>query len=203
LSDFWLGATAFVAPSRRIIQVEMVRFSYSRTGVGRKHYLNEQDVRVLLSRIPSEVWAGLRAVHFNDRGFGCRVLGYVNGGRREIAICALPQRVSLTRFWACRSPREFGARRGRQWPELAVRRFMLYDVFLHELGHLQLVDPKARRPRRRFASETRSQEFADCWRRKLWSSRFDHPDPIHNPPSSKELEQIEADPVPTNVARTT
>ena len=54
-----------------------------------------------------------------------------------IAICALPRRVSLTRFLRHRrqSPREFGARRGAQWPILAVKRFMLYDVFLHELGH--------------------------------------------------------------------
>jgi len=182
--------------------VESVCFSYARTSAGRKHYLHEQDVRVLLSRIPSEVWARLRSVHFNDRGIGCRRLGYVNGGHREIAICALPQHVSLTRCWACRSPREFGAIRGRQWPELAVRRFMLYEVLLHELGHLQLVDPRARRPRRRFAHETKAQEFADFWRRKLWSSTFDHPDPVHNPPSSEELERIETDPVPKGVART-
>jgi tetratricopeptide (TPR) repeat protein len=40
---------------------------------------------------------------------------------------------------------------------------MLYDVFLHELGHIQVVDRKAKSTRRRFASETRAQEFAEHW----------------------------------------
>jgi hypothetical protein len=173
--------------------VARIHFSYTGTGGGRRHSVNAADVQVLLSRIPEEIWASLRAVHFNDRGIGCRVLGYVNRGRREIAICALPPRVSLARFLVRRSPQEFGALRGRQWPELAVRRFMLYEVFLHELGHLQAVDPKARRPQRRFAGETKAQEFANFWRRKLWSSTFDHPDPVHNPPSSDEHDRIESD----------
>lgn len=170
-----------------------IRFTYAKTGGARRHSVNAEEVQVLLSRIPEELWATLRAVHFNDRGVGCRVLGYVNRGRREIAICALPPRVSLTKFWACHSPEEFGARRGRQWPELAVRRFMLYETFLHELGHLQTIDPKARRPQRRFAGETKAQNFANFWRRKLWSSPFDHQDPVHNPPSSEELEGIQTD----------
>jgi hypothetical protein len=174
--------------------VARIHFSYARTGGGRRHSINAEDVQVLLSRIPEEFWARLRAVHFNDRGVGCRVLGYVNGGRREIAICALPPRVSLARFWVRRSPQEFGAVRGRQWSALAVRRFMLYETFLHELGHLQIVDANAHRVQRRFASETKAQEFADFWRRKLWSSTFDHPDRVHNPPSSEDLlEKIESD----------
>lgn len=68
---------------------------------------------------------------------------------------------------------------------------MLYDVFLHELGHLQVVVPKARNPRRRFASETKAQQFADNWRKRLWSELCDHIDPIHNPPSQLELEMLE------------
>jgi hypothetical protein len=59
---------------------------------------------------------------------------------------------------------------------------MLYDVFLHELGHLQLVRPQAKEARRRFAMETLAQEFCDYWHGVLWSQQFDHPDPIHNPP---------------------
>jgi hypothetical protein len=112
-------------------------------------------------------------------------------GFREIAICALPPRVSLSRYLIRRSPREFGAVRGRQWPELAVRRFLLYDVFLHELGHLQIIEPEAKRLRRKFASETKAQEFADYWRGKLWLNTFDHPDQVHNSPSEKEFEQLE------------
>ncbi len=132
-----------------------IHYSYSRPGEKRRHYLNEDDVEVLLSRLPEELWARLRAVHFNDRGWGCRKLGYVTMGFREIAICALPPRVSLSRYLIHRSPREFGSRRGQQWTELAVRRFLLYDVFLHELGHLQIIEPDAKRLRRKFASETK------------------------------------------------
>jgi tetratricopeptide (TPR) repeat protein len=71
-----------------------------------------------------------------------------------------------------------------------VRRFMLYDVFLHELGHIQFVDRKAKSTRRRFAGETRAQEFAEHWCRELWSQPFDHPDPVHGPPSPDEIETL-------------
>jgi tetratricopeptide (TPR) repeat protein len=67
---------------------------------------------------------------------------------------------------------------------------MLYDVFLHELGHIQVVDKKAKTIRRRFASETRAQEFAEHWCRELWSRPFDHPDPVHSPPSPEEIETL-------------
>jgi tetratricopeptide (TPR) repeat protein len=68
---------------------------------------------------------------------------------------------------------------------------MLYDVFLHELGHLQIVDDKAKSTRRRFASETRAQEFAEHWCRDLWSRPFDHPDPVHGPPSREEIASLQ------------
>jgi hypothetical protein len=175
-----------------------IKFSYSKTSTGRKHFINEDDVRVVLSRIPAELWERLRAVHFNDRAFGRQTLGYVNMGFREIAMCALPERISLSGICARRpwrdgrshSPNEFGAVRGRQWPVLAVRRCMLYEVFLHELGHLQIIEPNARGVKRRFASETKAEEFAVGWRRQLWAGRFNHPDPVHNPPSDEELEQL-------------
>src|ERR1700756_1967744 len=104
-----------------------VKFSRSVPGADRIHYINEDDIRVVLSRLPIELWARLRHVHFNDRSRGARVLGYVNRGRREITICALPPRVSLTRFLVRRqSTAQFGAQRGAQWREEAVRRYMLY-----------------------------------------------------------------------------
>src|SRR5438128_2247460 len=121
-----------------------IRFSTSPAYCDRRHWLTENDVRVLLSRLPFDAYERLRAVHFNDRSRGVRTLGYVNRGRREITICALPPRVSLSRFLVRgQSPATFGARRGAQWPKLAVRRYVLYDVFLHELGHLQLVNPQS------------------------------------------------------------
>lgn len=171
--------------------VRRIKYSFTPRSGLRRHYLNEHDVQVLLGRLPVELWSRLRAVHFNDRGRGVRCAGYVNRGRREIAICALPPNVSLTRYLVRRSPRPFGAIRGAQWPERAVRRFLLYDVFLHELGHLQIVNANASSERRRFAGQTKAQEFADRWRARLWSEPFEHPDPIHNPPSELELALLE------------
>ena len=175
-----------------------IKYSYTNPHEKRKHYLCPADIEVLLGRLPEEVFERLRNVHFNDRAWGNRRLGYVNRGCREIAICALPPKVSLSKFFVRRSgqrrvqgsPELFGAKRGVQWPETAVRRFLLYDVFLHELGHLQLIDPTAQRTWRKFASETKAQEFANDWRTSLWSKPFDHPDPIHNPATEEELEQI-------------
>jgi len=161
-----------------------IRFSVSVTGGDRIHHVGEADVCVVLSRLPVEAWSRLRSVHFNDRSHGARTLGYVTRGRGSIAICALPPRMSLTRFLTKgETPELFGARRGTQWPTLAIRRFMLYDVFLHELGHLQIIDDDAKTVRRKFAMETKAQEFALEWCQRLWSKPFGHPDPVHNPPA--------------------
>ncbi len=164
-----------------------LRFTVSTPRCDRVHHVSEVDVRVVLDRLPTELWSRLRAVHFNDRSRGARGLGYVTRGRREIVLNALPPRMSLTRFLVRgQTPEQFGARRGEQWPTPAIRRFLLYDVFLHELGHLQVIDPGASADRRRFAMETRAQEFAMSWCRRLWSKPFDHPDPVHNPPGEAE-----------------
>lgn len=167
----------------------IIRFTTRKPGGDRVHFVTEADVRVVLSRLPADVCNRLRAVHFNDRSRGARTLGYVNRGRREIAICALPPRVSLTSGCLLYGhlPEHFGAMRGKQWPRLAVRRFLLYHVFLHELGHLQLIDPQAARSDRlRFAGETLADEFATSWRGQLWSERLEHPDPVHHPPDFEE-----------------
>src|SRR4029450_5299333 len=107
-----------------------------------------------------------------------------------ILRCArYPPRVSLSR--SCRRHRsstaEFGAEFGRQWPAIAVRRFMLYDVLLHEIGHLQVFDAHRPSRRLRFYSEKLAQEFANTWRRRLWSVPFDHPDPVHNMPDTAKF----------------
>lgn len=168
--------------------MKKIKFSASPIGGDRKHYVNEHDILVLLQRLPEATYERLKAVHFNDHSRRGRIIGYVNMGHREIALCALPPRVSLGRFLHRRqSPSQFGARRAVQWPLLAVRRFMLYDVFLHELGHLQLIDEKLRNPSRKFAGERYAQEFADFWRATLWSQRFDHEDPVHNRPAPDEF----------------
>lgn len=160
-----------------------IHFSTCTPGFDRRHYLDESDVRIVLGRLPEELYARLRAVHFNDRGMGGRLIGYVNRGRREIALCALPPRVSLARcLRRTQSPHEFGAERGRQWSRTSIRRFLLYHVFLHELGHLQIVDEQTKSQRLRFARERLAEEFADSWRKRLWAEWYDHPDPAHNRP---------------------
>jgi hypothetical protein len=60
-------------------------------------------------------------------------------------------------------------------------------VFLHELGHLQIINEEAKSERRKFAMEKYAKEFADQWRRLLWSKPFSHPDPVHNAPTREEL----------------
>jgi hypothetical protein len=165
------------------MKMRNIKFSMRVPGGDRQHYLTEEDVMVVLSRLPEETWRRLRAVHFNDRARGNRVLGYVTGGSREITICALPPRISLSAaLGPGQSCEQFGAKRGEKWPPPAIRRFLLYDVFLHELGHLQVVNERTKSERLRFAREKYAQEFADRWRRKLWSEQFDHLDPVHNAP---------------------
>lgn len=85
------------------------------------------------------------------------------------------------------TPEQFGAKPGQKWPPLAVRRFMLYDVFLHELGHLQPINENARSLRLKFARETLAQTFAVEWCNRMWSGPFAHPDPVHNPPAPEEF----------------
>ena len=167
----------------------VVKFSVSRLGSDRVHYVNEEDVRIVLSRLPLDLWCRLRAVHFNDCGKRWRCRGYVSlRGPREITLCALPPRLGLTKALRMgQTPEQFGARRNQKWPTLAIRRFMLYEVFLHELGHLQIIDGHARSDRLKFARERLAEEFAVEWCRRLWSQPFAHPDPVHNPPSAAEL----------------
>jgi tetratricopeptide (TPR) repeat protein len=179
--------------------LDHVQFVRHRVSPIRRHYVDEEDVKVVLSRLPAELWARLRKVHFKDDARGHRRFGYTTRlGRREISLCALPHQVTINR--RILGSEEFGAVRGSQWPVVAVRRYLLYDTLLHELGHLQIVLPKSANPNRKFASETLAQEFADTWRRRLWSAPFDHPDPVHNAPSKEELRALKDGWIKANLA---
>ena len=170
-----------------------IKFTKTKLKSDRVHWITEEDVRVVLGRLPPETWRRLRAVHFNDQSGGNRMAGYVTRGRREIAICALPPRVSLTSYLdRGQSPRIFGAKRAAQWPPLAIRRFLLYDVFLHELGHLQVIDESKKEMDRKFAREARAEEFAAYWRGRLYKEQFDHPDPVHRGPTKEEFAALES-----------
>ena len=172
-----------------------IKFTYTKPGADRIHYINEEDVLIVLNRLPKHLWSGLRAVHFNDKSQGGRILGYTGESRRrsyEISICAQPPRFSISALLLRKkSPSIFGAKRGKQWPTIAIRRFLLYNTLLHEIGHNQIIDSKANSLRRKYAGETKSDEFATYWRRLLWSKHFDHSDPVHNPPTKEELASLD------------
>jgi hypothetical protein len=169
-----------------------IKFVVHPPGADRIHYVNEDDIKTVIGRLPTETYSYLKEVHFNDESWGARTIGYINNDRRDISICALPPRVSLSVILIkSGNPRDYGAIRAKQWPHLAVRRFLLYNTFLHELGHMQIILPKAKTKRRKFAGERKADEFAKYWRKKLWkklwAKPFDHPDPVHNPPTIDEL----------------
>jgi len=156
-------------------------------------YISHNDLEIVKSRIPEEFCTRLRDIFIWGESYGVRTLGYVTrNGRRDVNLSAfLPYRVSLRRFLIKgQSALEFGTSPRGQWTPWAVRRFLLYDVFLHEIGHLQVVEKTTSNKNRKFASETLAQKFADDLRRKLWSSHFDHPDPVHNSPQPDELSII-------------
>jgi len=168
--------------------MQKIKFTYKTPDSDRRHYIDEHDVRVLLDRLPQETWERLKVVHFNDNSRGGRTYGYVTiRGRREISICALPPRFSLKWARAAGEPERFGAISGTQWPTLAIRRYLLYNTFLHEIGHLQIILPDKSNPDRKFANETIAQMFANQWRKTFWKKKFDHPDPVHNAPTPEEI----------------
>lgn len=157
----------------------------------RKHRVTSDDLLIVLKRLPADTYERLKIVHLNDDSWGGRRIGYTTTrGRREISICALPENISLTRYLRKESPSVYGAKRNVFWPDIAIKRFMLYHVFLHEIGHLQIVNPKAKSFRRKFAGETKAHEFALYWKKRLWSIHYDHPDLYHNPPSKEEFENL-------------
>jgi hypothetical protein len=167
-----------------------VRFTASAPGGDRVHHLTEDDVRTVLGRLPDHLWSRLRAVHFNDRGIRPwrQRFGYANPRSGEIAMCAQPPRMALTRcLRSALTPEHFGAECNRRAPELALRRFLLYDVFLHELGHLQRLPGPTRSKRLTYPREKLAEAFSVKWRQWLWSQPFDHPDPVHQPPEAADI----------------
>jgi hypothetical protein len=156
-------------------------------------YITHGCVDVVLGRLPVELRSRLRDVVLWGDSHGVRRLGWVTRGRRDITLCArLPIRVSLRTYMygGCKAV-DFGAPERGQWPPWAVRRFLLYHVLLHELGHLQLVGTAPNAWDRDFASETLADEFANEWRGRLYSEPFRRGDPVHDAPSNDELEALE------------
>jgi len=77
-------------------KVDSIGFVSHLVAPHRRHYVDKDDVRVVLSRLPEELWGRLRNVHFNDDARGNRTYGYTTTrGRGEISLCALPLQLSL------------------------------------------------------------------------------------------------------------
>lgn len=153
-------------------------------------YISNKDIDIAIKRIPEEYRVRVREITTWHDSRAARLLGYVTSrGRRDINLCVwLPPRVSLGSYLRKgQYAKEFGAPARGQWTPWAVRRFMLYDVLLHELGHLQIVNAKGKSMRRKFAGEKLAQGFAEELKHNLFSTYFDQPDIIHNPPSNEEL----------------
>lgn len=158
----------------------MKRLTFTRHPVGgdRRFFVLEEDVRVLYARLPRGEIRHLARVRFDDLGWTTYQAGYASPGGREVALCALPPRVSLTRFLGPKqSPSEFGAVRGSQWPALAIRRYQLYHVFLRELARLEGVAPTRELDRR-----------ADALRRQLWEAGSEPG--VHAAPGEEERAAI-------------
>src|SRR2546423_8662791 len=114
-----------------------IRFSIATPLGDRVHYLAPEDIEVVLSRLPAALYERLRVIRFNDRSWGAKFITNHQPLTGEITFCALPERISLSRFLRRgESPCHYGAMRGVPWPSLSVRRFLLYEGLLRGLGCL-------------------------------------------------------------------
>ena len=155
-------------------------------------YVDMVDVNTVLERLDPTLLDRLGDVWLSASSRGGRQLGYVTTrGRRDVTLCSiLPTRISMREIMR-RGNRaaEFGAPERGQWPPWAIRRLMLYQVLLHEIGHLQIVRASTR-IKRRFAAEPLADEFAADLRGALYSTPLAHGDPVHNAPSDEELAML-------------
>ena len=158
----------------------------------RLSFIDVTDVDIVLGRLPSRCLDRLGDISLCGNSKGGRRLGFgLTHGRRDVTLCArLPIRISMRELMreGARAT-DFGAPDRGQWPPWAVRRLMLYSVLLHEIGHLQVVRDSPR-DKRRFASETLANAFANDLRGELYSTPFEHTDPVHNAPTDQELAMI-------------
>ncbi|MEM8523532.1 MAG: hypothetical protein AAGG68_02755 [Bacteroidota bacterium] len=155
-------------------------------------YLRREDVLILLNRLPVEEYAHLKSVTFKTCE-GADAYGFVYHRRPTgIVICDQSRRTTIRTISAKRgSLEEFGALNNIKWPTLAIRRYLLYHTFLHELRHTQLLENGKKRTRDKMPLEKQANEYADYWRGELYQNHFEHPDPVHNLPSEAEKERLQ------------
>jgi|GEM_PF-4884861 len=167
-------------------------FHYGRMGSDLYQYLHREDILVLLNRLPLKEYEHLRSVTFKTCKGG-NAFGRVYSKRiTGIIICDIASRISISHPKPTKDCLfEYGAIQSLKWPTIAVRRFMLYDVFLHELRHTQIIHPEKKETRYKIPKERLAHEYADYWRGELYQEKFDHPDPVHNLPSEEEKEKLQ------------
>lgn len=154
-------------------------------------YLKKEDVLILLNRLPLEEYQQLRSVTF-ETCRGADAYGYVHHKRiTGIVICDQSERLSVLTKSAKRGMyEEFGALKNMKWPTVAVRRYLLYHTFLHELRHTQITQSEKKFTREKIPLEKLANEYADFWRGELYQNHFNHSDPVHNLPSEGEKERL-------------
>ena len=154
-------------------------------------YLTQEDVLVLLNRLPLAEYKHLKSVTFKTCA-GADAYGLVFLKRiKGIVICDQSQRTSIRTNSAKRGRLdEFGALPHIKWPTVAIRRYLLYGTFLHELRHTQIISPAKKITRDKIPLEKLAEEYADHWRGELYKESFDHPDPVHNLPSDEEKKRL-------------
>lgn len=155
-------------------------------------YVDMVDVNTVLERLDPTLLDRLGDIWLSESSRGGRLLGYVTTrGRRDVTLCSiLPIRISMRELMRDGNrAAEFGGPDRGQWPPWAVRRVMLYQVLLHEIGHLQIVRASPR-VKRRFAAEPLADELAADLRGALFSTPFAHGDPVHNAPTDQELAML-------------
>ena len=64
-----------------------ISFRYAAPMGDRRHFVDEEDVAVLIGRLPEDLLGRLRVVRFDDESRGGHVAGYTTTrGRREISL---------------------------------------------------------------------------------------------------------------------
>ena len=112
-------------------------------------------------------------------------------GTREIGLCALPPRLVSPRSCGGASrPLGFGAVRGCQWPHSPCAGSCFTTCFCTSSVTFKSSNDAAKSRRRTVCQRYPCQDFAEHWCRELWSQPFDHPDPVHRPPSPEEIEAL-------------
>lgn len=145
--------------------------SYLPQGPGQKLSIREDDVKLVLERLPQETFSRFQVIHFSDPSRDLRWIGYINQEKAEIAISLLPPGVRRIRF-VMRVGGGPTSRRFARRTNARKRRDLLFDVLVDDIGHLQIMDEQAADGVRVRSYEPARRAHTDYWRLRLWSFNF-------------------------------